>query len=300
MEGNKTKLFLEKRINNEVLLINPHTKLDKKMKLSDKNSFYLNSIPFAPNVKNLKTGFIYETNETKDKETASEQNEATKYMKELTQSIRESDIHDQLNSIEFDSKKHSLLENFEEILDISHPSCKAVETSLNNVSQSIWKNSFVLINPNSFFSKTQLQTNYIISPLKSFISANPSEKIVVLDWGISHSSATQSTFYDNPNVLFISIHKEKLCNQKNIFDPKKSWEHTSIGDDKGVGFNLNFPLDVGDEEYFEDSRYLFVFERAIIPIIRSFKPDLILIMNGLESLLDDPLGKLKLTGNSKL
>jgi acetoin utilization deacetylase AcuC-like enzyme len=108
---------------------------------------------------------------------------------------------------------------------------------------------------------------------------------------------TQSAFYENPNVLFISIHKESLCNSKNLSDEKISWARTATGSGKGKGFNLNFPLDVGEDEYFEDSRYLFIFERTIVPIILSFKPDLMVIMNGLECLLDDPIGKLKLTGN---
>ena len=70
-----------------------------------------------------------------------------------------------------------------------------------------------------------------------------------------------------------------------------------MGEKDAVGFNLNFSLNVKSQEYFGDERYLFIFERAIFPIIKSFQPDLIFIKNNLNCLYGDQYGKLHLTGN---
>jgi acetoin utilization deacetylase AcuC-like enzyme len=35
------------------------------------------------------------------------------------------------------------------------------------------------------------------------------ERVLVLDWDVHHGNGTQAIFYDNPNVLTLSLHRRQ-------------------------------------------------------------------------------------------
>ena len=76
-----------------------------------------------------------------------------------------------------------------------------------------------------------------------------------------------------------------------VFYPGESGSHHNLGTGKGYGYNLNLPLNHEDEQYVGDSDYIYAFERAIYPVLRSFKPKFLFISCGLDCLYGDPLGK---------
>jgi acetoin utilization deacetylase AcuC-like enzyme len=73
-----------------------------------------------------------------------------------------------------------------------------------------------------------------------------------------------------------------------------------IGESSGKGYNLQFPFNmpqnnkveegVEDEHNIGDNDYIFVCEQFFFPIIREFKPDMIIISAGFDSAKGDPLG----------
>jgi len=97
--------------------------------------------------------------------------------------------------------------------------------------------------------------------------------------------------YDNPNILYISIHK--YCHGS--FYPGELGAATYLGKDKGEGFNLNFPLNPVEKQFIGDSEYIYAFERAIFPIMKDFDPEFVFISSGFDCLLGDPLGALQVT-----
>lgn len=70
------------------------------------------------------------------------------------------------------------------------------------------------------------------------------KKIAIFDWDIHHGDGTQKIFYDDPDILFISIHRY----DNGQFYPFCEEGHVSRqGSGKGKGFNINISLNYCDE-----------------------------------------------------
>ncbi len=108
-------------------------------------------------------------------------------------------------------------------------------------------------------------------------------KILILDWDLHHGNGTQQIFYEYPSVLYISLHLYP-------YYPGTGSED-EIGEGKGRGFNLNIPMQAGST----DKEYLNVFDNIILPKIRTFRPEFILISAGFDGHKDDPLSGISLT-----
>ena len=109
------------------------------------------------------------------------------------------------------------------------------------------------------------------------------ERVLILDWDVHHGNGTQHTFDADPSVMFISLH------QYPHYPGTGARSETGIG--AGEGTTLNCPMSAGsgDEQYRE------AFESQVLPAIRSFKPDFILVSAGFDAHHADPLGSINLT-----
>jgi histone deacetylase 6 len=107
------------------------------------------------------------------------------------------------------------------------------------------------------------------------------KKVLIFDWDIHHGNGTEEIFYENDQVLFISIHSYGK------FYPG-SGESKNIGKNKGEGFNINVPLE-GDG--YGDEEYLLILEKIVIPVLKEFYPEIILISAGFDAVKGDLLGK---------
>ena len=113
------------------------------------------------------------------------------------------------------------------------------------------------------------------------------KKIAVVDWDVHHGNGTEACFYDNPNVLTISLH------QDNLF-PQNSGSYQEVGAGEGLGKNINIPLAAGCG----DGAYQYAFEKIVIPALKNFKPELIFVACGFDSSIEDPLGRMMLHAES--
>ena len=107
-------------------------------------------------------------------------------------------------------------------------------------------------------------------------------RVAVVDWDVHHGNGTQSAFYDDPSVLSISIHQDRLY-------PQESGFLNEIGEDKGLGYNINVPLPPGSGY----GAYIETVNRVILPALRAFAPDLIVIACGFDANAFDPLGRMQ-------
>ena len=111
-------------------------------------------------------------------------------------------------------------------------------------------------------------------------------RVAVLDWDVHHGNGTQDIFYDDPSVLFISLHQYPF------------WPGTGARNERGVGpgedLTLNIPLRAGTDE----ARYLRAFEEEVLPALSDFSPELLMISAGFDAHRDDPIGGMKLTEDS--
>lgn len=115
------------------------------------------------------------------------------------------------------------------------------------------------------------------------------KRVMVLDWDVHHGQGIQYCFYENPNVLYISIHK---------YLDGKEWpylresDYDNIGEGPGLGFNVNIPLNVigcGDIDY------IAIFHQIILPIAYEFNPELVLVSAGFDAALGCPEGEMEVT-----
>lgn len=109
------------------------------------------------------------------------------------------------------------------------------------------------------------------------------DRILIIDWDVHHGNGTEEIFYHDPSVFYISLH------QYPHYPGTGSKESTGAG--KGKGFNLNIPMQGGAG----DIEYIKVFQEIIIPLLKDFKPEFILISAGFDGHKDDPLSSTTLT-----
>jgi acetoin utilization deacetylase AcuC-like enzyme len=108
-------------------------------------------------------------------------------------------------------------------------------------------------------------------------------RVAIVDYDVHHGNGTQASFYDDPNVLFISSH------QYPYYPGTGAASDTGTG--RGRGFTVNLPLPAGAT----DADYERVFRDVAFPVLRQFAPELILVSAGFDAHADDPLGGMRLT-----
>ncbi|OJJ32761.1 hypothetical protein ASPWEDRAFT_42791 [Aspergillus wentii DTO 134E9] len=109
-------------------------------------------------------------------------------------------------------------------------------------------------------------------------------KILILDWDVHHGNGIQKAFYDDPNVLYISLH----VHQDGKFYPggdEGNWDHCGAG--PGVGRNVNIPW---DSQGMGDGDYMYAFQQVVMPIAQEFDPDLVIVASGFDAAVGDELG----------
>ncbi|MGZ4482006.1 MAG: histone deacetylase family protein [Gaiellales bacterium] len=110
------------------------------------------------------------------------------------------------------------------------------------------------------------------------------ERVAILDWDAHHGNGTQAVFYDDPSVLYVSLHQW----------PYYPWT-TGAADERGLGAGegatLNIPLAAGTDE----PEYLDAFRSTALPAVRSFEPQLLIVSAGFDAHRDDPLCDLGLS-----
>ena len=110
------------------------------------------------------------------------------------------------------------------------------------------------------------------------------KRVAILDWDVHHGNGTQDIFYEDGSVLFISMH------QDNLF-PIDWGKVTDCGEHDGIGSTVNIPLPAGSG----NAAYLAAMDELVIPVVRQYEPDLILISAGQDASVQDPLGRMTVT-----
>lgn len=117
--------------------------------------------------------------------------------------------------------------------------------------------------------------------IEAALAAKAAERVAVIDWDVHHGNGTEAIFYERPDVLTISIHQERDY-------PPDTGSAADRGRGAGEGFNLNLPLAPGAGH----DAYLRVMERVVVPAVRRFRPDVIVVACGFDASGFDPLGRM--------
>uniref|UniRef100_A0A3B5A3N4 Histone deacetylase n=1 Tax=Stegastes partitus TaxID=144197 RepID=A0A3B5A3N4_9TELE len=108
-------------------------------------------------------------------------------------------------------------------------------------------------------------------------------KILIVDWDVHHGNGTQQAFYDDPNVLYLSIHR---YDDGNFFPG--SGAPDEVGSGAGVGFNVNVAFTGGLDPPMGDTEYLAAFRTVVMPIANEFAPDIVLVSSGFDAVEGHP------------
>jgi acetoin utilization deacetylase AcuC-like enzyme len=104
------------------------------------------------------------------------------------------------------------------------------------------------------------------------------ERVAILDWDVHHGNGTQDIFWDDPSVLFVSLHQWPF------------WPGSG-GPGDGNETTINVPLAAGSG----DEEYVAAMEQIVEPGISAFEPDLLLVSAGLDAGAGDLLGGMNVT-----
>jgi acetoin utilization protein AcuC len=110
-------------------------------------------------------------------------------------------------------------------------------------------------------------------------------RVAYVDIDAHHGDGVQFAFYRDPNVLTISTHErgERLFPGTGFV--------TEHGDEPGHGYSVNLPL----EAFTDDEVYTEGFEAIVPPLLRAFRPDVVVAQLGIDSHRTDPLTHLAFT-----
>jgi histone deacetylase 6 len=115
-------------------------------------------------------------------------------------------------------------------------------------------------------------------------------KILILDWDVHHGNGIQNMFYQDPNVLYISIH---IWQGGKFYPGIPDIEGIPDGDlDKcGLGAGIGKNVNIGwHNQGMGDGEYMAAFQRIVMPIAQEFDPDLVIVAAGFDAAKDDDLG----------
>lgn len=115
------------------------------------------------------------------------------------------------------------------------------------------------------------------------------KRVLVIDWDVHHGQGTQYFFYNDPRVIYFSIHTY-MHGKEWPYLRESDYDH--IGEGKGVGYNINVPL---NSEGCSDSEYLAIFQQILLPVAYEFDPELVLVSAGYDCAIGCPEGEMEVT-----
>ncbi len=115
--------------------------------------------------------------------------------------------------------------------------------------------------------------------------AQGAQRIAYVDVDVHHGDGVQAAFYDDPRVLTISLHEHPAT----LFPGTGLASESGSGDGRGFAVNLPLPAGTGD------SGWLRAFDAVVPPLLRAFKPEVLVSQHGCDSHRLDPLANLDLS-----
>jgi acetoin utilization deacetylase AcuC-like enzyme len=108
---------------------------------------------------------------------------------------------------------------------------------------------------------------------------NGAKRVAILDWDVHHGNGTQAVVETNPKIVYCSLHEFP------------HYPGTGEATERGMYENvLNLPMQAGSS--IDD--YQLLFEAKVVPFLRAFNPDLLIVSAGYDANHDDPLANISL------
>jgi acetoin utilization deacetylase AcuC-like enzyme len=111
------------------------------------------------------------------------------------------------------------------------------------------------------------------------------DRVAIIDFDVHHGNGTQEAFYDDPTVLYISIHEYPH------YPGTGGIEETGEGRAAGTNINIPLPAGCGDAEYEQ------AFLQVVAPAVKRYRPGFILVSAGFDAARGDELADMQVTVN---
>lgn len=125
--------------------------------------------------------------------------------------------------------------------------------------------------------------NNIAIAAKYVLSIYALQRIAIIDFDVHHGNGTQAAFFADPQVLYVSTHQHPLY--------PGTGNVTESGAGEAVGTKINIPLPPGCG----DAEYKVAFDQIVVPAVRRFKPELILVSAGYDSHWSDGIAAMQVS-----
>lgn len=109
------------------------------------------------------------------------------------------------------------------------------------------------------------------------------ERVVIVDFDAHHGNGTQDIFYDEADVLFVSMHQSPL------------YPYTGSPTEVGVGAGTDKTINVALPSGATGEHYRAAVDRIVAPIVQRFDPTWLLVSAGFDAHRADPITDLGLT-----
>ena len=115
------------------------------------------------------------------------------------------------------------------------------------------------------------------------LDAHGLSRVMVYDWDVHHGNGTNDIFHARDDVLFVSAHESPLY--------PGSGPASDVGSGPGEGYTVNLPVPGGAG----DEVWCSMTEHVVVPLARSFAPELLLVSAGFDAHADDPLASCRVS-----
>ncbi len=115
------------------------------------------------------------------------------------------------------------------------------------------------------------------------LDAHGLSRAMIFDWDVHHGNGTNDIFHARDDVLFVSAHESPLY--------PGSGPASDAGSGAGEGYTVNLPVPGGAG----DAIWCSMTEHVVVPLARSFAPELLLVSAGFDAHADDPLASCQVT-----
>ncbi|MER8454245.1 class II histone deacetylase [Mesorhizobium sp. M1428] len=170
--------------------------------------------------------------------------------------------------------------------EIAARSAGLATAALRDVLSGNQKNAYALSRPPGHHCLPDKPMGYcllanITIAVEAAIAEKRVERVAIIDWDVHHGNGTEAIFYDRSDVLTISLHQENNY-------PRDSGNVGDRGSGHGEGYNINIPMVPGTGHL----GYVHAFERIVLPALRAYHPNVIVVACGFDASGVDPLSRM--------
>jgi acetoin utilization deacetylase AcuC-like enzyme len=165
-------------------------------------------------------------------------------------------------SYQIDPDTHVSAESFDAAMVAAGAAVRAVD----GIIAKEFSNAFAVVRPPGHHATPDRAMgfclfNNIAIAARWLIKHHQLKRVLIMDWDVHHGNGTQDIFWDDPAVIYISLHKK-------YHYPGTGWEKET-GSRAAEGTKMNYPVD-------RPSQYMELF-RMTLAKAEKFQPEFILI-----------------------